>query len=341
MKVNNKTTAIFLAVLAAALYAISTPVSKVMLQIVPPTMVAAFLYLGAGIGVGLMMIVRHESKRPSTEVRLQRRDLPYTVAMVTLDIAAPILMMYGLKTCSAANTSLLNNFEIVATAIIALLFFHEAVGRRLWIAICFVTAASILLSLDDGSLDDALTFSRGSLLVLGATICWGLENNCTRQIADRDPMEIVTVKGFGSGLGALAIAFAIGEELPDWQHLTAILLLGYVAYGLSIYCYTYAQRTIGAAKTSTYYALAPFIGALLSILLLGEPVTLLFIVASATMAVGCWIAAEIQTYFQIARLLLWISKKTLTLQWISKTELWIVVRKSSAPASSALLPMSY
>ncbi|MDO4185345.1 MAG: EamA family transporter [Bacteroidales bacterium] len=121
MKVNNKTTAIFLAVLAAALYAISTPVSKVMLQIVPPTMVAAFLYLGAGIGVGLMMIVRHERKRPSTEVRLQRRDLPYTVAMVVLDIAAPILMMYGLKTCSAANTSLLNNFEIVATAIIALL----------------------------------------------------------------------------------------------------------------------------------------------------------------------------------------------------------------------------
>ena len=291
MKVNNKTTAIFLAVLAAALYAISTPVSKVMLQIVPPTMVAAFLYLGAGIGVGLMMIVRHEIKRPSTEVRLQRRDLPYTVAMVTLDIAAPILMMYGLKTCSAANTSLLNNFEIVATAIIALLFFHEAVGSRLWIAICFVTAASILLSLDDGSLDDALTFSRGSLLVLGATFCWGLENNCTRQIADRDPMEIVTVKGFGSGLGALAIAFAIGEELPDWQHLTAILLLGYVAYGLSIYCYTYAQRTIGAAKTSTYYALAPFIGALLSILLLDEPVTLLFIVASTVMGIGCWIAA--------------------------------------------------
>ncbi len=291
----NKTcqnAAILLAVLAAALYAVSTPISKVMLQVVPPTMVAAFLYLGAGIGVGIMMIVRRKRKRPSTEERLHRRDLPYTVAMVVLDIAAPILMMYGLESCSAANTSLLNNFEIVATAIIALLFFSEAVTRRLWTAIAFVTVASILLSLDDDSIGDALTFSRGSLLVLGATICWGIENNCTRQIAERDPMEIVTIKGFGSGLGALAIAFAVGEPWPHWQYLAGILLLGYVAYGLSIYCYTYAQRTIGAAKTSTYYALAPFIGALLSILLLGEPVTIIFIVASIIMALGCWIAAR-------------------------------------------------
>ncbi len=284
--------AILMAVLAAALYAISTPVSKLMLQSVAPTMVAAFLYLGAGIGMGAMMFVRGRRSRGMTEERLHRRDVPYAAAMVVLDIIAPILMMYGLKTCSAANTSLLNNFEIVATALIALLFFSEAVGRRLWIAIALVTVASILLSLDDGSIGEALTFSRGSLLVLGATVCWGLENNCTRQIADRDPMQIVTIKGFGSGLGALAIAFSIGEHLPQWQHLAIILLLGYVAYGLSIYFYTYAQRTIGAAKTSTYYALAPFIGALLSIVMLGEPITLVFVIASVIMAAGCWIAAK-------------------------------------------------
>lgn len=292
MSRKKNSTAILLAVLAAALYAISTPVSKVMLQLVPPTMVAAFLYLGAGIGVGAMMLVRGKRTKASTEERLHRRDVPYAAAMVVLDIIAPILMMYGLKTCSAANTSLLNNFEIVATALIALLFFSEAVGRRLWLAIALVTVASILLSLDDGSLGEALTFSRGSLLVLGATVCWGLENNCTRQIADRDPMQIVTIKGFGSGLGALAIAFTIGEHLPQWQHLAIILLLGYVAYGLSIYFYTYAQRAIGAAKTSTYYALAPFIGALLSIVMLGEPITLMFVIASAIMAAGCWIAAK-------------------------------------------------
>ena len=291
MSKDKNLIAIILAILAAALYAISTPVSKVMLQTVAPTMVAAFLYLGAGIGMGAMMLVR-SGRRRTTEERLHRSDIPYAVAMIVLDIAAPILMMYGLKTCSASNTSLLNNFEIVATALIALLFFGENVKRKLWIAIMLVTVASILLSLEDGNMSEALTFSRGSLLVLGATICWGLENNCTRQIADRDPMEIVTVKGFGSGLGALMIAVCAGSEFPTFQNIAIILLLGYVAYGLSIYFYTYAQRTIGAAKTSTYYAMAPFIGALLSILLLGEPVTMIFIIASILMATGCWIAAK-------------------------------------------------
>lgn len=291
MSKDKNLIAILFAILAAALYAVSTPVSKMMLQTVAPTMVAAFLYLGAGIGMGAMMLVRSGRHR-TTEERLHRRDIPYAVAMVVLDIAAPILMMYGLKTCSASNTSLLNNFEIVATALIALLFFRENVKRKLWIAIMLVTVASILLSLEDGNMTDALSFSKGSLLVLGATICWGLENNCTRQIADRDPMEIVTIKGFGSGLGALIIALSIGSEFPAFQQIAIILLLGYVAYGLSIYFYTYAQRTIGAAKTSTYYALAPFIGALLSILLLGEPVTMIFIIASILMAAGCWIAAK-------------------------------------------------
>lgn len=293
----KSSTAIMLAILAAALYAVSTPVSKAMLQVVPPTMVAAFLYLGAGFGMGMMMTIRNLSKRPSTEERLHRSDIPYATAMVVLDIAAPILMMYGLRTCSAANTSLLNNFEIVATAIIALFFFKEAVSSKLWIAIGFVTLASILLSLDTANenslmFEDALSFSRGSLFVLGATICWGLENNCTRQIANRDPMEIVTIKGFGSGLGALAIAFAIGEQLPDIKNIFIIVMLGYIAYGLSIYSYTYAQRTIGAARTSTYYALAPFIGALLSIILLREPVTMTFVAASVIMAIGCWIATK-------------------------------------------------
>ena len=283
--------AILMAVLAAALYAISTPVSKVLLQTVAPTMVAAFLYLGAGIGMGTMMLIRSGRHRTSEE-RLHKGDIPYAAAMVILDIAAPILLMYGLKNCSASNTSLLNNFEIVATAVIALFFFGEKVRRKLWMAILLVTIASILLSLEKSTLTEALTFSRGSLLVLGATICWGLENNCTRQIANRDPMEIVTIKGFGSGLGALLIAIFVGDQFPLFQHIVIILFLGYVAYGLSIYFYTYAQRTIGAAKTSTYYALAPFIGALLSILILGEPITMTFIVASVIMAVGCWIAAR-------------------------------------------------
>lgn len=105
-------------------------------------------------------------------------------------------------------------------------------------------------------------------------------------------MEIVTIKGFGSGLGALVIALCIGEAFPTIHTIILIALLGYVSYGLSIYVYTYAQRVMGAARTSTYYAVAPFIGSALSIIFLGEQITLLFCIALALMAIGAWFAAK-------------------------------------------------
>lgn len=276
--------AIFHAVLAAALYAVSIPFSKLLLVEVPPTMLAAFLYIGAGIGMAVLGAV----KKNRGEEPLKRSDIKYTVSMVVLDIVAPILFMLGLKFSPAANASLLNNFEIVATAVIALAVFGETVGKRLWTAIALITLSSILLSLDTA---EGFSFSFGSLLVLGATVCWGIENNCTRQIADKDPLQIVMVKGLGSGLGALAVAWVIGERLVGAEWLLATMLLGFVAYGLSIYYYTYAQRVIGAARTSAYYAIAPFIGVVLSMLILGERPNWIFFVALAIMLVGTRLAS--------------------------------------------------
>ncbi len=279
--------AIFFAVLAAALYAVSMPLSKILLRHVSPMMMAAFLYIGAGTGMLLFSLIRPHIRLTDRENRLDRKDLPYTLAMVSLDIAAPILLMFGLKTTAAANASLLNNFEIVATAVIALLLFHEQVSRRLWFAIILVTVACMLLTINDAS---SLSFSTGSLLVLAACICWGLENNCTRCISNKDPMEIVTIKGFGSGFGSLCIALCVGETFPQWQYVPSVMILGFVAYGMSIYFYTYAQRTIGAAKTSTFYAVAPFIGMLLSFAILGEEITVSFIIALAIMIAGAYLA---------------------------------------------------
>ena len=276
--------AIFHAVLAAALYAVSIPFSKLLLVEVPPTMLAAFLYIGAGIGMAVLGAV----KKNRGEEPLRRSDIKYTVPMVVLDIVAPILLMLGLKFSPAANASLLNNFEIVATAVIALAVFGEAVGKRLWIAIALITLSSILLTLDTA---EGFSFSFGSLLVLGATVCWGIENNCTRQIADKDSLQIVMIKGLGSGLGALVVAWVIGEKLVGAEWLLATMLLGFVAYGLSIYYYTYAQRVIGAARTSAYYAIAPFIGVVLSMLILGERPNWIFFVALAIMLVGTRIAS--------------------------------------------------
>lgn len=212
--------------------------------------------------------------------------------MILLDIAAPVLLMVGLSQTSAAGVSLLNNFEIVATSLIALCFFRERIPRRLWLAIGLITLSSILLSLNEGG---ALSFSPGSLLVLGACGCWGLENNCTRALSQKDTVQVVMVKGIFSGLGSLLVAILSGEIgyiPPGW--ILAALLLGFVAYGLSIFCYVLAQRYLGAARTSAYYAISPFIGAGLSLMIFREAPSFLFLTALAMMAVGAWLAAEIE-----------------------------------------------
>lgn len=278
---------IFYAILAAALYAISMPLSKLLLKEIPPMMMAAFLYIGAGIGMLVVGFVRHKIQREKTESKLTKKELPYTIAMVLLDIAAPICLMFGLTMTTAANASLLNNFEIVATAIIALNIFKEAISKRLWFAIGLITLSSILLTVEDTS---SFTFSMGSIFVILACICWGFENNCTRKLSAKDPLQIVVIKGFGSGIGSLLIALAVGERLSNFAFVPAVLLLGFVAYGLSIFYYVYAQREIGAAKTSAYYAVAPFIGVVLSFLILGEKPNLLFGIALLIMIAGAYLA---------------------------------------------------
>lgn len=277
------------AILAAAFYALNSPLSKLLLQNVSATMMAAFLYLGAGLGMLLLSAAKRVSGHPSRELRLTRKELPYTVAMVVLDIAAPISLMVGISRTSAANASLLNNFEIVATALIAWVLFHEAISRKLLIGIVLVTLSTLLLSAQDVS---SFSFSAGSLFVLLACTCWGLENNCTRQLSGKDPLEIVTIKGIFSGLGSLAIALCIGEPLPAVRHILLALCLGFIAYGLSIAFYIYAQRELGAAKTSAYYAVAPFIGVTLSLILFREIPTPWFIAALLVMIAGTWFVTK-------------------------------------------------
>ena len=272
-----------LAIAAAALYAISTPFSKILLEGVSPTMMASLLYLGAGIGLLLVSCSRRIVGRESGEAPLDRSDLPYTVAMVVLDIAAPILLMTGLTMTSSATTSLLNNFEIVATTVIALVIFRENVSKTLWTAILLVTVSSILLSVDDIS---GFVLSPGALLVLGACFCWGLENNCTRRLSEKDPIQITTVKGIFSGLGSLAVALYLGNPIPGIALICITLILGFLSYGLSISSYIRAQRDLGASRVSAYYSLAPFIGVAIAFVLFRESLGWSFWVALVLMIAG-------------------------------------------------------
>ena len=294
MKRKNAT-GILLAVLAAALYAINSPFSKLLLEDMPPTLMAGFLYVGAGLGMGAVALVRKARKSQRTEEKITRADLPYTVAMIALDVAAPIFLLLGLSHTTAANASLLNNFEIVATAIIALMLFRERISPRLWVGILFVTASCALLSFEDLS---GLRFSWGSLFILLACVCWGIENNCTRKLSAKDPLEIVVLKGIFSGLGSVIIGFCVGDRITAPWSIPAVLGVGFVAYGLSIFFYVYAQRLLGAARTSAYYSVAPFIGALFSLLIFREPPKPFYWIALAIMGVGAWLCSKDEPLFK-------------------------------------------
>ena len=278
---DKKIKSIFFAVLAAVFYAVNVPFSKQLLQDVPPTFMASFLYFGAGIGVGIMYFF-HWNNEPKEE-RLTKDNLPYTIGMVVLDIFAPIFLMLGVSIGSSANASLLGNFEIVATTLIALLFFKETVSKRLWTAILFITISSIILSFEGSG---SFHFSLGSLFVLLATICWGMENNCTRKISEKSTYQIVTIKGLCCGLGSFVVASVVGESLPSVKYIILAMLLGFVAYGLSIFLYIRAQRDLGAAKTSAYYAVAPFIGTFLAFVINGEQLSVAYLVGLLFMIIG-------------------------------------------------------
>lgn len=286
---------ILLAILAAALYALNSPLSKILLDYMPPTLMAGFLYLGAGIGMGIIALIRKAKGTKGQEKALTQSELPDTLAMILLDIAAPIFLLIGLSYTTAENASLLNNFEIVATALIAFFAFREKISTRLGIGILFVTASCALLSFENAA---SLDFSAGSLFILLAAVCWGIENNCTRRLSEKDPLQIVILKGIFSGLGSVIIGFCLGEKITAIWSILAVLGVGFVAYGLSIFFYVYAQRLLGAARTSAYYAVSPFIGASLSLAIFRILPPATFFIALAIMAVGAWLCANDEPIFK-------------------------------------------
>ena len=273
--------AVIFAVLAAALYALSTPFSKVIMNEIPPSFMAGFLYLGAGTG---MLITNAFRKDTTASVKaFSHSDIPYLIGMVVLDIIAPVMLMLALTSSPAANISLINNFEIVATSVIALIIFREKISGKLWTGIILITVASIMLSFEG---TESLAFTKYSVFALIACIAWGFENNCTRKLSSGDPIKIVVIKGLGSGIGAIIVALCAGEQISLSVNILYALLLGFVAYGLSVFFYIKAQKELGAAKTSAYYAVSPFIGALLSLIIYRSLPNLLFLLSCMIMVIG-------------------------------------------------------
>jgi drug/metabolite transporter (DMT)-like permease len=273
------------ALIAAALFGVSTPLSKALLGSVAPVTLASLLYLGSGIGLALLLPFRRlTGQRVKSEASLTRRDLPWLLGAIAFGgILAPIISMVSLQRTPASTASLLLNFEGVATAMIALLIFKENIGKRVGAAVVLITLSSILLSWD---FNHQWGISVGALGVILACVCWGIDNNLTRNISSKNPFAIVAVKGFGAGLFSLCLALLLGNQLPSIEVALLAMLLGFFSYGLSIVLFVLAMRQLGSARTSAYFGTAPFIGALVSFCLYGSLPDLMMLFAFPMMLLG-------------------------------------------------------
>ena len=276
---------ILLALLSAALFGASTPLAKILLGGVDPWMMAGLLYLGAGIGLATVHLSRNALRLPAIEAPLRRSDVPWLAAVIAAGgILGPVFLMFGLARTDAAGASLLLNLEGLATMGIAWLVFHESVDRRLLFGAFAILAGAALLSWQGrASLD------WGAVLIVAACVSWGIDNNLTRKLSSADPVQIAMLKGLVAGAANLTLALIQGAALPSTSTIFAAGVVGFLGYGVSLALFVLGLRHLGTARTGAYFSLAPFIGALLALTLLDEPLTVRLIAAGSLMAVGLWL----------------------------------------------------
>jgi drug/metabolite transporter (DMT)-like permease len=269
---------------AAALFGASTPFAKSLLGQVPPVLLAGLLYLGSGIGLSLLRAIRRGHGR---EAPLAAQDRPWLAGAVLFGgVLGPVLLMVGLRSTPAATASLLLNMEGVFTALLAWFAFHENFDRRIALGMILIVAGGLLLSWQ-GTGPAGLPF--GAVAVAGACLCWGIDNNLTQKVSASDPFQVAAIKGAAAGCVNLGIGLLLGDRLPHGTTLAGALLVGFLGYGLSLALFVLALRHIGTARTGAYFSLAPFVGALVSLALLREPISPLFVGAAALMGLGVWL----------------------------------------------------
>lgn len=276
-----------MALASAFLFGASTPFAKLLLgDGVNPWLLAGILYLGSGIGLAGFQFARRLADVPRSEAPLRRADLPW-LGLVVLSggVAGPVLLMLGLQSTAAAPASLLLNLEGLATMAIAWTVFHENMDRRILIGAFSILAGAIVLSWQGGPLG----FGLGALLIAGACLAWGIDNNLTRKLSGADPVQITTVKGLVAGSVNLALALAAGAHLPGPLVLGGAATLGFFAYGVSLVLFVFALRYLGSARTGAYFSTAPFIGTVLAVVVLSEPVSPKLGIAAILMGIGLYL----------------------------------------------------
>lgn len=274
-----------MALASAVLFGASAPLAKILLGSIAPQMLAGLLYLGAGTGLAVVHLGRAALGIPAAEAALRRRDLPWLAAVVIFGgCVAPLLLMLGLQQTSASSGSLLLNLEGLATMGIAWLIFKENVDGRLLLGAFAIVIGAMVLSWDGNS----IKFDAGGGMIAGACLAWGLDNNLTRKLSSADPVVTTLIKGLVAGTVNVGLALAVGSSLPSISVIGAAALVGFLGVGVSLILFVLALRHLGTARTGAYFSLAPFIGAVVAILLLGEPLTLQLVLAGLLMGCGLW-----------------------------------------------------
>src|SRR5262245_25645397 len=281
-------TAVLYALASAALFGASTPAAKALLGSIEPAVLAGLLYCGAGIGIAILRRVASAAfASDAREQTLGRGDWPWLAGAIAAGgIAGPLLLMAGLARTDAATASLLLTLEGAATAVMAWFIFHESFDRRIATGmLCLVAGAALL------SWSGAPTLQRviGPLAIVGACIAWGLDNNLTRKVSLADPLQIVMLKGLIAGPFNIALGLSAGGLLPQTLPTIAAGIVGFLGYGVSLALFVLALRHLGTARTAAYFSTAPFLGAIVSVVALGEQVTAQLFVAGVLMAIGVWL----------------------------------------------------
>jgi len=279
MKTNR--TGIAVALSAAALFGASTPFAKVLLTDVGPWLLAGLLYLGSGIGLTIVRLIRGAKGDALT-----LSDWPWMIgAVITGGIVGPIFLMWGLAGTVASTASLLLNAEGVFTALLAWYVFRENFDRRIALGMAAIVAGAAILSWS-GTLQVSSPWP--PLAILGACLCWGIDNNLTRKVSLSDPFQIAAIKGLVAGATNVTLALSMGMTIPSLDIIATSILVGFLGYGVSLALFVMALRELGAARAGAYFSTAPFVGAILAVPLLGDPVSLPLLFAGGLMAIGVW-----------------------------------------------------
>ena len=273
------------ALLAAALFGASTPFAKLLVGEMSPWLLAGLLYLGSGLGLAAVRLVRDRGWTPSL---LAKCEWPWLLGAIFFGgVLGPLALMLGLTRTSGSTASLLLNLEAVLTAVIAWVVFKENADRRIVRGMLAIVAGGVVLSWSEG--DTGTNDWIGPLAIVAACLCWAIDNNLTRRVSASDALFVAGSKGVVAGSVNFGVALALGANLPAGPILLGTLAVGLLGYGISLVLFVLALRGLGTARTGAYFATAPFIGAAVSIVLLGEATSMAFWVAATLMACGVWL----------------------------------------------------